>query len=322
MSLILDALDKADRQRDTQDAVPDLQTVHPELKSADYAVVPIWALFALVCLLLTVIMVLLFFLVKSQSPQYDFHATGHEMEYHAEFDQPDIKADSELFQVENDLNDYESQQYENEEVGSVKPEVETLYHAPSALKENTLVGKVAAKVAEQDEAPIKASQANSTRDPQIEKLYSQKESLLSQASKENTKRTKTNTARAERLSQQSVPSASNTTPLVSDQELQDLWKETQKQVDDKPSEPANPYANIPFLHQLPESFQERIPTLMYQNHIYSPKASAVIINGKTYRKGDTIAADLVIDEITQEALILTYLKKPFQLAALSSWVQG
>ena len=321
MSLILDALDKADRQRDTKDAVPDLQTVHPEIKSADYAVVPIWALFALVSLMLTVIMVLLFFLVKSQSPQFDFHATGHEMEYHTELDSVGGKsAYTEASPADpTSLHDDTLQAPVTTPVqGSnrVKPEITTLYKTSPALT---------AKEVFSANAP-QTSGAVNRRDPQIERLYLQKEKEPQEKPQEQqqgqSRLSQSGSQQKSRAIKQTANQVGNTTPLVSDQELQSLWKATESMVLDEPSEPTNPYANIPFLHQLPESFQSRIPTLMYQNHIYSPKASAVIINGKTYRKGDTITADLVIDEITEEALILTYLKKPFRLAALSSWVQG
>ena len=104
-------------------------------------------------------------------------------------------------------------------------------------------------------------------------------------------------------------------------EVQAMWNQVKQDVDSKTlTVPKSDYANIPYLRQLPESFQSRIPALMYQNHIYSPKGGAVIINGITYRQGDTIAADLVVEAITEEELVLSYLHKPFKLSALSSWV--
>lgn len=109
-------------------------------------------------------------------------------------------------------------------------------------------------------------------------------------------------------------------PLVSDAQLAALWREAQQET--APLEPQqNMVTELPYLHQLPESFQERIPTLMYQNHIFSARASAVIINGATYKKGDFIADQLKIEAITEEDLVLSYLDKPFKLAALSSWVK-
>ncbi len=112
----------------------------------------------------------------------------------------------------------------------------------------------------------------------------------------------------------------NNSVLPSAEEVQRMWQETKTQVA-VPDLPVLPYAQTPYLYQLPQNFQRRIPSLLYQNHIYSAKGSAVILNGKTYRKNDIIAPDLVVRDITEDELILDYLKRPFKLAALSSWVQ-
>ena len=291
MSLILDALNKADRQRDDKEPVPNLASYHAEVKANTPEMVPRWAIFSVIGLLFAVVIVLLISLLRS--PQNE-PVSGVSQNAAA----PIAHAPTAPMQAE------EAQPFK-----ATQPVVETSARGLPQVESHTqLAPEVAAIYANLDapeQAPVNAAQVSPVAD-----LYAGgNKNVQPKAERQAATRT--------------APSAQprpNAPPLVSDDELQALWLEAQKESDAQPK-PVDRYANIPFLHQLPESFQERIPTLLYQNHIFSPKASAVIVNGNTYKKGDVIAADLSVDDITEEALILSYLDKPFKLAALSSWVK-
>jgi len=75
--------------------------------------------------------------------------------------------------------------------------------------------------------------------------------------------------------------------------------------------------NVPELDQLPQSTQSEIPTLKILGHIYSnnPGTRLININGDIYKEGDTVAKNLMIEEITETGVILNYNGTRFQIRA-------
>lgn len=76
--------------------------------------------------------------------------------------------------------------------------------------------------------------------------------------------------------------------------------------------------DVPFLHELPENFQNTIPTLMYAKHAYGQ--GFVIINKKRYHEGDTIQGNILLEELLADGILLRFDDRAFKLGAESSWV--
>lgn len=292
MSLILDALNKADRQRDDQEPVPNLTTYHtaPTKHKLDTGI-PSWMLYSVLGLLVLVVVGLGLLLVQGNAER----APAASVDVVKALPPVDIDSMAQAPDVTASLN---------------APLQGLRDPAPSEPMDNPPLIKGTEPVISAEIAAIYGQVgdegAGEPKDNVVNDLYS---------------------GAANRVKSQRESEAPNTqakpadNPLIDDSELQALWRQSQAEGDALQPKLIDPYAKLPYLHQLPESFQSRIPTLMYQNHIYSAKAGAVILNGKTYRKGEEIAPSLLVEAVTEEELVLSYLNKPFKLAALSSWVK-
>lgn len=75
---------------------------------------------------------------------------------------------------------------------------------------------------------------------------------------------------------------------------------------------------IPFLHELPVSVQNQIPTLMYAEHMY--EQGLVILNKKRYAQGEQVAEKVILERILADGIVLSMEGREFKLGAQSSWV--
>ena len=86
-----------------------------------------------------------------------------------------------------------------------------------------------------------------------------------------------------------------------------------------PSQPSfpsvQPTAEIPYLGSMDEEFQQRIPELKFSGHVYSPEPEMrmIMINDAVVREGDPIETDLVLDEITEDGVVISFEKTRFQI---------
>ncbi|MBX2857625.1 MAG: general secretion pathway protein GspB [Cellvibrionaceae bacterium] len=81
------------------------------------------------------------------------------------------------------------------------------------------------------------------------------------------------------------------------------------------------YTDIGSVREMSYSMQQKIPTLMYQNHSYHQGGrSTITINGKTVRKGGQVAQGVTIDDIFSDGIILKFQNQKFKMLAYSSWV--
>lgn len=80
------------------------------------------------------------------------------------------------------------------------------------------------------------------------------------------------------------------------------------------------YPNLNFIHDLPFSSQNKIPTIMYTAHEYTNRSASVTLNKKARRVGEQIAAGLTLDEILEDGIVLKYNTMRFKMKALNSWV--
>lgn len=62
------------------------------------------------------------------------------------------------------------------------------------------------------------------------------------------------------------------------------------------------------LWELPDSVQKNIPAMTFSFHVYSenPSRRTIIINKRRVKEGETISEGLVLEEITQQGLILDW----------------
>ncbi len=81
------------------------------------------------------------------------------------------------------------------------------------------------------------------------------------------------------------------------------------------------WKSLPSIAALPSTFKQQIPSLKVSTHIYSSAASfrKVTINGDGAKVGDEISQGLVLDQITEEGVVLSFKGKRFRMNALEAW---
>ncbi len=71
--------------------------------------------------------------------------------------------------------------------------------------------------------------------------------------------------------------------------------------------PARPPAEIPYLTEMSLDFQQKVPKLQFSGHVYSPEPSLrlIMINDAVIREGGLIEAELVLEEITTDGVVIS-----------------
>ena len=79
------------------------------------------------------------------------------------------------------------------------------------------------------------------------------------------------------------------------------------------------YLDIPLLTQKSAEFQQQIPDLSIDVHVYSavPTKRFILINLQKYQEDDVIAKGLMLEQITEEGLILSYQDERFRWPMLT-----
>jgi len=87
------------------------------------------------------------------------------------------------------------------------------------------------------------------------------------------------------------------------------------------SGPQNNNDNIPDLVELPSLIQQAIPQLNFAGHVYSsnPLQRSVIINGASMSEGDRVIDGLILREINQKGVVLSYRGQLFRMQVLQDW---
>ncbi|MBA6350935.1 AAA family ATPase [Colwellia sp. BRX9-1] len=109
----------------------------------------------------------------------------------------------------------------------------------------------------------------------------------------------------------------------------DLLALFQSAIDDTEQDPqfknsanqaVEPEVNAPTLSDMPAWVQSELPSLNFQQHIYTSEGESwVKVNGRDRYEGDTISEKLVLNHIYGQKVILTFKGQQFSLPALSSW---
>jgi general secretion pathway protein B len=283
MSLILDALNKADRERDPRDSVPDINTVHGGIqRPVDHRHL-LWIAAALGGLVVILLLLLLVLWLRKPAPAEAALERG-----------PAAQQDS-----------------------TPQPLVATPPATPELPPPVAPITEVAA-------APV--------LNPEIQALYGvQTDSVVQQV-----------------VEPQVQPAPQIVIPETPRQSTVDetlartLWEESKTKplpppvpqpqaATKKPAEPPPAidsdlsveetmagYAKTPFLHELPVSVQDTIPTLMYAKHDY--ENNKVVINKTELRMGDATNGGVLIERVLADGLLLSFNGLEFKLASLSSWV--
>lgn len=80
---------------------------------------------------------------------------------------------------------------------------------------------------------------------------------------------------------------------------------------------ANPAARAPvkFLRVMPVDFQQQLPELVVNIHIYAPRAADRIlyINNRQYQAGERVADDVIVEEIVEDGAVLSFRGRQFKL---------
>lgn len=81
------------------------------------------------------------------------------------------------------------------------------------------------------------------------------------------------------------------------------------------------YLGLPFASQLPEYQQRSIPAIRYTTHGYDPKTGVgrVTLNGRSHQRGDSIAGGLLLIDIRADYIVLDMDGTLFRLHAASDW---
>jgi general secretion pathway protein B len=82
----------------------------------------------------------------------------------------------------------------------------------------------------------------------------------------------------------------------------------------------NQFANLPDLHDLPDSILEKIPTLKYTEHNFNQNGGSVVINGTVKHINDQLGSGIVIDKILADGMILHFENYSFKMRALNTWI--
>lgn len=92
---------------------------------------------------------------------------------------------------------------------------------------------------------------------------------------------------------------------------------TESPADVAETKPEDPYANLPYLRQLPVSTQRELPGLKISVHIYSDnRASRMVkLNGRMMREGQRVASNLNIEAIIPRAVVFNYSGTSFKVPA-------
>ncbi len=83
--------------------------------------------------------------------------------------------------------------------------------------------------------------------------------------------------------------------------------------------------DLPDIGDLPWNLRQQIPSINYVRHNFTGEAvaagrSSVVINSRAHYPGDAVATDVLLEEIIVDGIILRFKQTRFKLRALNSWI--
>jgi general secretion pathway protein B len=73
--------------------------------------------------------------------------------------------------------------------------------------------------------------------------------------------------------------------------------------------------------ELPEDVRNNLPAMTFSFHVFSstPQQRTIIINNRRMREGDEVSAGLVLQQITEDGVILLFERHRIHISVLSGW---
>ena len=80
-------------------------------------------------------------------------------------------------------------------------------------------------------------------------------------------------------------------------------------------------ARVEEVDELPEDVRNNLPAMTFSFHVYSsnPQQRTIIINNRRMREGEEVNAGLLLQEITEDGVILQYLQHRIHISVLAGW---
>ncbi len=309
MSLILEALNKADRERDEQapaiNPTPVYQHTPPPADPKH------WALYVVVVLLVLILGLLVALLIKQSAPAPAPVDAAPPVTSTQPAPQP-APAPVAPAPVVASSNEVQEIYQDAHTAAPAGEEVETLYaEEPSTNSRKPSRSKRRLLDDLEAEATALDAQENSDPDPEMPLAAPRK---------------------TERAAEPVKPAASEAE--IDAEMVKRLWEQTKKEIPDAQANPnkindqiknaiANnlaSYKDVPYLNELPVSYQNLVPSISYENHVYSDKGGTVILNKKPLKSGQELAPSLFVERVVSDGVIMKFKDKRFKLQELSSWV--
>lgn len=291
MSLILDALNKADRENRKPESSPNLETEHAQpielpTKSSN---LPWYLLALIICIACGVA---IFFVLNNSNP-------------FAKQPQTVTPALANQTQIKNVVSPNNSLQTESNHSASNTTSSQAKIIEPTPNKAEELRQKFIQAQYEQQQQKI-ASKAITNQAP-IQQPKAQKKitGLYQQPTIATTQK---NTAVAVLPTATQKPKIQ--TPKKNIENTSNQVSTSDNQLDF--------YGHIGSVRDLPFNAQNNVPTMMYTEHNY--KRKSVTINGKEYKEKSSIAKGLVIEKVLEDGLILKYQQYTFKMRAYNNWI--
>ncbi|MFT7558709.1 MAG: general secretion pathway protein B [Flavobacteriales bacterium] len=297
MSLILEALNKADQDRKVRDEAPSITPNHVPL--TDNSIKVKFVIITAACLIGLLVLLLVFVLLRNTSPTKPITAATL-VAASQTVAAPEMIAATQLDAASRDEHLIALKGVESEGVISTQ-------NKPSPLSE--------------DEAlTVSPDSLNATRQHYIQELYTSTTGSTSELAPETQalydELKEKQTAKKQKRKQVPVPVQVQEHPSV-----QNTYSAAQTRdvtvVDTKPSE----FELTNTVKQLPMSVQNKISSLLYSQHNFQDQGhSSVVINGLSLSKNSRLSNGITVSEITEDGVILQLEGYKFRLYALNSWV--
>ncbi|UTF61037.1 general secretion pathway protein GspB [Gilvimarinus sp. DA14] len=302
MSLLLDALRKADRERNQQQAPAGIGAGDSPGKNQSPL---LWAVLALLAMVLLLLIALVIWLWPSQQSSGELQPAVRPT---PEQNAPAL--DSAQKDTVNANQESENNQSTKISANSSSISSAATVESPDQVQPVTpsQVGEAFAAVTVTEPAASLASDKDSTATTDKDSAATKQTRAANSATAGAEDRDAVARLYSQNAQQQSAP--------VQQPEVQS----------EPPAQTVNPdnldgYDNVGGVRSLPLAIQNDIPTLMYGQHNYRRGGdSNVVINGQTLREGERINGNIVVEVIAADGVVLRYQDHHFRLRALSSWV--